>query len=289
MAVFSVKFKLIILSAVLAGLLALPHPASASAVTSANIISLSNSQRSAAGLGALGYNALLERAAYNKAADMLANGYWAHTSPSGLTPWSIISGVGYSYQSAGENLAKGYSTSEGVVTGWMNSPGHRANVLGGYTQTGVAVVAGTLNGQATTLVVAFYATPVALVPPAPAPKPAPVAAAAPAPAPAPAPKPAPVALVPPAPAPKPVSTAPAKSNESEATVAPATEKAVTTPVDPKIVTSVQSDLTQGNATIVQAAKQTKSANDLWYGVLAAILLVPMLYSIRTRHDQFRPK
>jgi hypothetical protein len=143
----------------------------ASSISPSEIISLSNQQRAANGLPALSYNSQLTSAAQAKAQHMFAHNYWAHYAPDGTSPWSFITGAGYSYTTAGENLAKDFDTSNGVVTGWMNSSGHRANILNSaFVDTGVAVMNGTLLGSQTTLVVAFYAAPKASAPaPAPAP------------------------------------------------------------------------------------------------------------------------
>src|SRR5450830_1198614 len=88
-----------------------------------------NAKRQEAGLGPLTFNSTLSVAAANKAADMFAKNYWAHNSPTGSTPWDFITGAGYHYTVAGENLAKNFSNSQGVVDAWMASPSHRANVL----------------------------------------------------------------------------------------------------------------------------------------------------------------
>lgn len=164
----------------------------ATSISASEVISLSNSERTSRGVAALTYNAKLTQAAQAKAQDMFANDYWAHNSPSGKTPWSFISGAGYAYTTAGENLAKNFNTSAGVVSGWMNSSGHKANILNSsFTETGVAAVNGVLDGLETTLVVAMYAAPQAAAPP-PAPKPAPTPIVTQtAPKPAPTPKPAP--------------------------------------------------------------------------------------------------
>lgn len=145
-------------------------------MSSSEIISLSNAQRTNQGMSPLSYNAQLTSAAQAKAQDMFANGYWAHTSPSGKTPWYFITNAGYSYSTAGENLAKDFSTSSGVVNAWMNSSSHRANIINSsYVHTGVAVVNGVFNGKETTIVVAMYASPKAAPAPAPAPAPTPSA------------------------------------------------------------------------------------------------------------------
>lgn len=130
------------------------------------INSLSNNERINAGLPALNIDSQLTSAAQAKANDMFADDYWAHIAPDGATPWSFINASGYDYQVAGENLAKGFNTSAGVVSGWMASQVHKENILNSsYKDVGYAVVNGVLLGSETTLVVAMYATRV--TPPAP--------------------------------------------------------------------------------------------------------------------------
>lgn len=154
-----------------------------------------NAQRATVGLPALTLNSELSAAAAAKASDMFAKNYWAHNSPAGATPWDFIIGAGYHYTVAGENLAKNFSDSQSVVSAWMASPTHRANMVKpGYKEVGFAVVNGTLNGEETTLVVQMFgaqSVPVAVATPPP-PKPVvipeeaaqKVSAAEPAPAPA---------------------------------------------------------------------------------------------------------
>ncbi len=126
-----------------------------------DLFSISNQERSNNGLAALSLNSQLNSAALTKANDMFADNYWAHVAPDGTHPWSFIVASGYDYTSAGENLAKDFNTSAGVVNGWMNSPSHRANVLNAnYQDVGYAVVNGTLLGSETTLVVAMYGDPI---------------------------------------------------------------------------------------------------------------------------------
>ena len=116
-----------------------------------------NSQRAALGLSPLTLNSELSAAAAAKAQDMFAKDYWAHNSPTGSTPWDFITGAGYHYILAGENLAKNFSTSDAVVSAWMASPSHRANMVKpGYKDIGFAVVNGKLNGEDTTLVVQMF-------------------------------------------------------------------------------------------------------------------------------------
>jgi hypothetical protein len=116
-----------------------------------------NAKRQEAGLAPLQLNSVLSQAAAMKAQDMFAKGYWAHNSPDGRKPWDFILAAGYKYSVAGENLAKNFSNSDGVVDAWMNSPSHRDNLLKpNYRDIGFAVVDGKLNGEETTLVVQMF-------------------------------------------------------------------------------------------------------------------------------------
>lgn len=124
------------------------------------LFQLSNQERTNNGLSALTYNAELSAAAQKKAEDMFAKNYWAHFGPNGETPWNFILNAGYKYEYAGENLAKNFMFSNGVVEAWMNSPSHRENILRPeYTDVGYAIVNGVLNGEETTLVVQMFGKP----------------------------------------------------------------------------------------------------------------------------------
>jgi uncharacterized protein YkwD len=130
-------------------------------IQTVDLLDDTNKEREAQSLGDLKLNDLLSQAAFLKAQDMLANNYWAHTSPNGVEPWKWFGDVGYNYSVAGENLAKNYPTADATVDAWMNSETHRANILNDkYVDVGFAVVEGTLEGRATTLVVAEYGAPV---------------------------------------------------------------------------------------------------------------------------------
>ena len=130
-------------------------------VQTVTLLADTNKERQAEGLGDLTLNDQLSQAAFLKATDMFKHDYWAHTSPSGVEPWKWFGDAGYNYSVAGENLAKNYPTADTTVAAWMNSPSHRENILNGkYVDVGFAVVDGTLEGRATTLVVAFYGAPV---------------------------------------------------------------------------------------------------------------------------------
>lgn len=132
----------------------------ATQISPSDIISLTNVERSKSGAVPVVLNSQLSQAAAAKAADMFANNYWAHTSPKGVEPWFFVSQSGYKYQHAGENLARDFSSANSIVAAWMNSPTHKKNLLDTrYTDIGVAVVDGFINGVETTLVVQFFATP----------------------------------------------------------------------------------------------------------------------------------
>lgn len=127
------------------------------AVNRSTLISLTNQQRASMGLGTLRENSKLNSAASMKAQDMLQNGYFAHTSPSGkgLAYW--VSAVGYSYKYAGENLAMDFLDSSEVFNSWMASSSHRANIVNpNYQDIGMAVLSGSFNGQETTVVVQMF-------------------------------------------------------------------------------------------------------------------------------------
>ena len=107
------------------------------------VIRLVNDIRAENGLKALTHNWELSRVARYKSQDMKDNNYFSHTSPVYGTPFQMIRNFGISFRSAGENIAMGYSTPQAVVNGWMNSSGHRANILNAnYTQIGVGYVSG---------------------------------------------------------------------------------------------------------------------------------------------------
>ncbi len=121
------------------------------------LVDLTNQRRVSLGLAPLTLSPTLSAAAANKASDMFSKNYWAHIAPDGKTPWDFITGAGYHYVYAGENLAKNFTDSNGVVSAWMDSPSHRDNLLKKeYQEVGFAVVNGKLNGEDTTLVVQMF-------------------------------------------------------------------------------------------------------------------------------------
>lgn len=128
-------------------------------ISVSDLLDLTNQKRMAVGLPLLSLNSQLSEAANKKALDMFKDNYWAHYNPNGKSPWDFIVGSGYKYIYAGENLAKDFNDSSGVVEAWMASPSHRDNILKPeYKDIGFAVVNGVLNGQETTLVVQMFGT-----------------------------------------------------------------------------------------------------------------------------------
>ncbi|MGD0577062.1 MAG: CAP domain-containing protein, partial [Candidatus Staskawiczbacteria bacterium] len=96
-------------------------------ITQVALENFANQTRQSVGLQPLAESAKLDKAAQLKAQNMVANNYFAHTSPTGLTPWHWFLLVGYNYKYAGENLAIGFFDSDEVYKAWLNSPEHRAN------------------------------------------------------------------------------------------------------------------------------------------------------------------
>lgn len=121
-----------------------------------------NAERHTQGEVNLRLNSTLNDAAQAKANDMAAHNYWSHNTPTGQTPWSFIIAAGYDYRIAGENLAYGFASAGDTVTGWMNSPEHRTNILNANYQDvgfGIVNIADYQGGGPETLVVAMYGTP----------------------------------------------------------------------------------------------------------------------------------
>ena len=131
-----------------------------SAITVENVISLTNQSRTGNSLAPLIESLALDSAAQAKANDMLANQYFAHVSPSAKTPWDFIANAKYNYIIAGENLAINYYSSESVEQAWMNSPGHRANILNSnFENIGIGISQGQYQGVPAIFVVQMFGTP----------------------------------------------------------------------------------------------------------------------------------
>jgi uncharacterized YkwD family protein len=105
------------------------------------VIDLTNEQRRQNGLQPLKADPQLSGVALKKSQDMQQNGYFSHTSPTYGSPFDMMRDFGVSYKTAGENIAQGQRTPQEVVNAWMNSPGHRQNILNpNYTHIGVGYV-----------------------------------------------------------------------------------------------------------------------------------------------------
>ena len=135
----------------------------ATEMSRSGLLSSTNTQRSANGKASLSLNSKLNAAAQAKANDMVARDYWSHNTPEGDAPWVFIDAQGYDYSKAGENLAYGFDTSSATVTGWMNSPSHKANMLdSAFSEVGFGF-ADSENFVGTgeeTVVVAMYGKPI---------------------------------------------------------------------------------------------------------------------------------
>ncbi len=126
-------------------------------MTADRIIDLTNEERVRKGLQPVKANAYLTSAAHAKANNMFEQQYWDHFGPNGESPWQFIKASGYDYIYAGENLGKGFTTSEGVHQAWMASPTHKENILGNnYNDIGIAIVSGSLNNETVILVVQMF-------------------------------------------------------------------------------------------------------------------------------------
>jgi hypothetical protein len=133
-------------------------------IYSDQLLTGTNNVRKSAGLAPLTLNPQLTQAASAKAQYMFTKNFWAHVAPDGKTPWEFITATGYKYTVAGENLAKNFNDSQGVVDAWMASPSHRDNLLkSSYRDVGFAVANGVLNGEETTLVVQMFGSTESLV------------------------------------------------------------------------------------------------------------------------------
>ncbi len=111
------------------------------------VFNLINTQRTNNGLSALKIDNEVQKVARIKAQDMVNNGYFSHTSPTYGSPFDMLKSFKVSYNSAGENIA-GNSSNSGAVNAWMNSPGHKANILNSsFNYTGIGVVSSPRYGK----------------------------------------------------------------------------------------------------------------------------------------------
>lgn len=111
------------------------------------VVRLVNIERQKAGLPNFRASSELSNVARAKSKDMAVNNYFSHTSPTYGSPFEMMKSFGISYRTAGENIAKGYSSASSVVRGWMNSQGHRDNILNPSFNT---IGVGAYNGNGST-------------------------------------------------------------------------------------------------------------------------------------------
>lgn len=132
-------------------------------VSSSVLIDLTNESRLANNHPPLVRNSLLDRAAELKAEDMVKEGYFAHTSPKGVTPWHWFREVGYLFAYAGENLAVNFTDARAVRDAWLASPKHKDNLLDvRFREIGMAATEGTYEGDPSIFIVQLFGTPAVL-------------------------------------------------------------------------------------------------------------------------------
>ncbi|MBN6886884.1 putative YkwD family protein/spore coat assembly protein SafA [Cytobacillus horneckiae] len=126
----------------------IPSTAAATMNMEAEVVKLVNQERAKAGLKPLKENWELSRVARFKSQDMIDRRYFDHHSPTYGTPFKMMTDFGITYRSAGENIAAGQTSAQAVVNAWMNSDGHRKNILSShYTEIGVGYVKGGSYGH----------------------------------------------------------------------------------------------------------------------------------------------
>jgi uncharacterized protein YkwD len=133
---------------------------------SEEVVTFSNKERQKEGLKPLTINTKLNASAKLKVEDMIRQQYFEHDSPQGKGVSDLGNEVKYDYITMGENLALGnFTSSEDLVIAWMNSPGHRANIMNPkYTEIGVSVIKGTYQGREVWFAVQHFGTPKTLCP-----------------------------------------------------------------------------------------------------------------------------
>lgn len=137
-----------------------------SSLTKSGVIQQTNSQRAKYGLPALKESTVLDNSAAAKVEDMFLNQYFAHESPSGYGVKDFAENAGYQFIIIGENLALGnFENDSDLVSAWMDSPGHRANILNeDFSEIGVWVKRGVYNGKTTWLAVQHFGKPLSSCP-----------------------------------------------------------------------------------------------------------------------------
>ena len=244
----------------------------ATSMSASALLQGTNDERAKNGLGGLAINSQLSQAAQAKANDMAARNYWAHVTPDGKQPWAFISSAGYSYQTAGENLAYGFDTSSAAIAGWMNSSEHRANILNtSYKEVGFGI-ANSPNYQDTgeeTIVVAMYASPYVAS--------APVAQASPTPK---ASTPAPAAQETPAPTPTAETPVQTTTNSQEAA-----QQAAAKPETSKKTTAQATEPQPITAKRVARIDVLTNSNAEWASLALSVLATVSILSFVIKHGR----
>jgi uncharacterized protein YkwD len=118
-------------------------------ITAANVLREMNGYRAEEGLPPLQLDERIHQAAEDRMRDMEDGQYWSHRAPDGRSPFVWLASHAYDYQSAGENLANGFETARLLVQAWMESQGHRANIMStDYEDCGIAIIDGSTKGPA---------------------------------------------------------------------------------------------------------------------------------------------
>ncbi|NTW61090.1 hypothetical protein HGB24_00135 [Candidatus Saccharibacteria bacterium] len=130
---------------------------SETSITINSLLDATNAERIKAGEEPLALNAKLDQAAYLKVQNMFEAQYWSHIAPDGTPPWKWLGDVGYNYDEAGENLARNFTTTDSVMTAWMNSVEHRRNILNAdYQDIGFAIMSGSLDNKPVSIIVVMF-------------------------------------------------------------------------------------------------------------------------------------
>jgi uncharacterized protein YkwD len=145
----------------LLALMLIATPAFAGEITRQSVIDGMNAARAEQHLQPLRENARLDSAADDRMHDMEDLGYWAHQSPDGRSPFTWLRVRNYEFELAGENLATGFETEELLMSGWLESKGHRENILSSeYQECGVSIIdGGTTRRAAGKSIVVLFAKP----------------------------------------------------------------------------------------------------------------------------------
>jgi uncharacterized protein YkwD len=146
-------------------LVAMPAFAGDNDITPANVLARMNEYRAEKGLPPLRQEQRLTKAAEDRVRHMEELGYWAHQAPDGMSPFVWVTARDYAYATVGENLASGFETAGLLVESWMESPGHRDNIMAAnYQDVGIAIIDGATTGPATgKSIVVLFASPLTTI------------------------------------------------------------------------------------------------------------------------------